>query len=292
MQQAADDGDTALLDALLVSYDEPGAPEPYAGRLRGYRGVARGIEFQRHVAERARLVIMPGAEGDAPVAPDGTPYLGTPLLLELRVPPAAGAVRLGGERDDDPVGFSVAVTIEDEFVDGGSRSSQTPVWVPLPTAVELTGDTLLTLPVAIDAPAGAAVRRTVYVRIDLMPCYVSVATKDGRVRAPVRRTVADAGSWTQWPAGYDLLRKRPLDGLRAALADFRPGNFASAYLSALLVGPQDREQAIALLIDQVRFGGAGQAQVAMAALRRVTGVELPIGDRDAWLEWWQGRSGR
>jgi hypothetical protein len=53
-------------------------------------------------------------------------------------------------------------------------------------------------------------------------------------------------------------------------------------------GP-DRETAIALLLDQVRFGRADQARVAMAALRRLTGESLLVGDREAWLAWSQTR---
>ena len=44
-----------------------------------------------------------------------------------------------------------------------------------------------------------------------------------------------------------------------------------------------------LLIDQVRYGRSDQAQVAMAALRASTGAEIPVGDRDGWLAWWQQR---
>ena len=52
---------------------------------------------------------------------------------------------------------------------------------------------------------------------------------------------------------------------------------------------QQRE-ACALLVDQVRFGRADQAQVAMAALQNVNGLSIAVGDRDAWLDWWQARA--
>ena len=100
---------------------------------------------------------------------------------------------------------------------------------------------------------------------------------------------AGAITCTQWPEGYEILAEQPLAGLTAALRDFNPKNFASAYLSALLVPPGQRRQATEMLIDQVRFGRADQAQVAMAALRKVAGVQIAIGDRDGWLEWWQSR---
>jgi hypothetical protein len=53
--------------------------------------------------------------------------------------------------------------------------------------------------------------------------------------------------------------------------------------------------AMRLLIEQVRFGRPDQAQVAMAALREMSGqssssVSAPaLGDREAWLVWWAQR---
>lgn len=282
LQEAAEAGDPALIDALLASYDKPDVPESIADQLRGYRLVARGIAFQQHLLAAARLLAVAGT----PPAPiDAAPPLGEALRLELRVPPGDEPVVLGGRYDRDPVGFAVAVTLEDEFVDGSSHSSHSEEFLRLPHAVELAGDRALTLPIEIGAAAGEAVRRKVLVRVDLMPGYVVIRG----LRAPVKRTVVGAGSWTQWPRGHDVIAKTPLAALRQALAKFHEGNFASAYVAALLVRPEQRDEAIALLIDQVRFGRADQAQVAMAALRQVSGVDLPVGDRDAWLAWWQGR---
>ena len=194
-------------------------------------------------------------------------------------------VLLGARSDRDPVGFAVAVTIRDEYVDGSTREFQTKDFLRLGETYELAGERALRLPVRVEAAVGEAVRRSVVVRVDLMPGYV---TLEG-IRAPIQRVTAGAITCTQWPAGYEILAAQPLAGLRAALQDFNPKNFASAYLSALLVPSRDRLEATALLIDQVRFGRADQAQVAMAALHKTAGVEVAIGDRDGWLEWWQSR---
>ena len=70
---------------------------------------------------------------------------------------------------------------------------------------------------------------------------------------------------------------------------FDARNFACAYLAAVFVPSHERTAVIELLIEQVRFGRDDQAQVAMAALAAVTGAELAVGDRDAWLAWWQAR---
>ena len=96
----------------------------------------------------------------------------------------------------------------------------------------------------------------------------------------------------QLPEGQEVTQKQPLAALKVALADFQPKNFGSAYLAALLLSPADRLAAAELLVDQIRYGRADQAQVAMAALKRVSGLSLAVGDRDMWLDWWQSEVSR
>jgi len=287
LQDAADDGDVELLDALVESYNRPDVPEAFRSHVEGYRAIARGLRFQQHVTTAGELRLV-GAEGGAD-ANEGeevaAPDLGRPLRLELVVPPMATPVVLGGRGQRDPIGFAVAVTIDDDYVDGSSRSAQTKDFLWLPDAFELREGRELRLPVEVGADVGDAVRRSVVVRVDLLPGYVQT---DG-LRAPVQRVTAGAASFTQWPAGHEILRAQPIAGLRAALRDFNPRNFASAYLSALLTPRSRRAEACALLIDQVRFGRADQAQVAMAALSRIAGVRIAVGDRDGWLAWWESR---
>ena len=279
----------ALIESLVESYDKPNAPAAFQRHLDGYRAIARGIRFRQHIRTRALLRLLheePSASQSASaVGERAAPPLGSPLMLDLELPPMTESVLLGAETDRDPVGFSVAVTITDEYVDGSTRESQTKDFLRLEEPYELAGAQSLRLPIRVDAAVGDAVRRSVLVRVEWMPGYV---TLDG-FRAPVQRVTAGAITCTQWPEGYEILAEQPLAGLTAALRDFNPKNFASAYLSALLVPAGQRRQAIALLIDQVRFGRADQAQVAMAALRKIAGVQIAIGDRDGWLEWWQSR---
>ncbi|MEC8252356.1 MAG: hypothetical protein VX044_04025 [Planctomycetota bacterium] len=277
----------ALIDGLVESYDKPGVPQAFERHLEGYRAIARGIRFQEHVRRSAQLRMVDPQERGRPPAEGAqrAPALGAPLALELELPPMERPVLLGARSDRDPVGFAVAVTIRDEYVDGSTREFQTKDFLRLGETYELAGERALRLPVRVEAAVGEAVRRSVVVRVDLMPGYV---TLEG-LRAPIQRVTAGAITCTQWPAGYEILAAQPLAGLRAALKDFNPKNFASAYLSALLVPSRDRLEATALLIDQVRFGRADQAQVAMAALHKTAGVQVAIGDRDGWLEWWQSR---
>jgi hypothetical protein len=228
---------------------------------------------------------VPPPEGELPPQEEGAQALGAPLHFELRVPAGAEPVTLGKKDGDDPIGFVVSVSIEDRFVEGGSRSlrKQDFLWLPEPFA--LRGDAVLRLPLAVDLPGEHAVKRDVLVRIDLMPGYVLHEAG----RAPVPRTTIAATAVTQFPVGYEAVAKAPLAELRRALQAFEPKSFARAFLAAYATTGADRDTAAALLVEQVRFGRADQAQVAMAALQAITQANVVVGDRDGWLAWWQNR---
>ena len=287
LQEAADDGNVQLLDALVESYDKPGIPESIAQHLSGYRAMARGIRFSQHVLQSAALELRSDqpavaiADGEAAV-PLEVPPLGSALQLQLRVSPMAEKVVLGGSGDSYPIGFSVSVTVEDEDVDGSTHSLHTDDMVWLPESFELASGNDLLLPIEIAAAPAETVRRNVIVRVD-MRGHVLI---DG-MRAPIKCMSIGAGSFTQWPSGYEILAKQPLAALKLALVTFQKKDFASVYLASLTIPAEQRLEAAALLIDQVRFGRADQAHIAMAALRNVTGLSIAIGDRDAWLTWWQ-----
>ena len=292
LHDAANDGDVGLLDSLIDAYDKPGTPEPVRQHLEGFRAMGRGILFRQHVASRARFALRPAAADVAagaqvPAEDRVTPALGEELQLELRIPAMVEPVLLGGHGDSDPFTFSVSVTVEDEYYDGRTRSSHTDGMVWLPQSFLLADGNELTLPVNIDAATDDAVRRHVSVRVD-MRGHVEM----DEIRAPVNATTIGGGSFVQLPEGHEVIQKQPLAALKVALADFQPKNFGSAYLSALLLSPADRLPAAELLVDQIRYGRADQAQVAMAALKRVSGLSLAVGDRDMWLDWWQSEVSR
>jgi hypothetical protein len=302
LQEAADDGDVALLDSLVASYDKPNIPGSVSQHLAGYRAIGRGIRFRQHAARNAVLELRtPDAAKPETAKPDAAKvYIGTPkkpvaapaapkvpalgkdLQLRLRLPAMANAVTLGGRNDRNPIGFSVSVTVEEEYVDGSSRSFHTDGVVWLPERFELVGDNELLLPIDVGAASGEPVRRSVTVRVD-MRGHVEIDD----IRAPIKSTSIGAEFYTQWPAGYEIIAKQPLAALKIGLGAFQPKNFASVYLAALNVPAEHQHEACVLLMDQVRFGRDGQAQVAMAALQNVTGLSIAVGDRDAWLVWWQ-----
>jgi hypothetical protein len=281
MQAAVADRDPAQLEALVGAYERPDLPDRLRDALAAYRAMALGLRFQQHAAATATMTLVPAAGG----APDVVPPIGTPLTFRLEVPPSGVPVRLGGRGDDEPTCFAVAVTIDDTFVDGSTRSSHTQDFVWLPEAVLLDGGAGLQIPVEVDVTAGEAVQRVVHVRADLMPGYVSVGGK----RAPVHRAVIGACTVTQWPAGHEVVAKNALAALRAAVRSGDSRLSAQVYLGAAFVRGEERDEAMRLLIEQVRFGRPDQALVAMSALRALTGDNLPLGDRQAWLAWWQAR---
>ncbi|HEX6811849.1 MAG TPA: hypothetical protein VF384_09530 [Planctomycetota bacterium] len=287
MRQAARDRDVAHLEFLLEGYDRRDLPPFLQEQLRGYRAVAKGLRFENHAIEHASLSLVPGpgaAVAGAAPAP-AVPPCGEALRFELVLPPGAATFVLGGREDADPIGFSVTVTIDDIYVDGSSRSSRTEDFIRLPATFTLAGDQELRLPLAIDAEAGGSLQRTVHMRVDLWPGYVTV---DG-VRAPIQRTAIGACTLTQWPKGYEALQQAPLQALENALRTFDESRFAVVFLASALTRGQDREKAMELLIEKVRFARADRAQVAMAALRAISGQTWAVGDREAWLAWWQAR---
>lgn len=292
LHEAASDGDVALLDSLVTAYDRPSTPDSVKEHLKSFRAMGRGIRFRQHVARKAtfelRLSPVDIAAGKkTPVEDRVEPALGEELRLDLRIPAMAEPVLLGGHEHTDPFTFSVSVTVEDEYFDGRTRSSHTDGAVWLPQSFNLADGNELTLPVNIDRVTDDAVRRHVIVRVD-MRGHVLI---DG-IRSPVQSTTIGAGSFTQLPAGHEIIQAQPLAALKLAIADFQAKNFASAYLAALLMPQADRVAAATLLVDQIRYGRADQAQVAMAALKRLSGLSLAVGDRDAWLAWWQTEGSR
>ena len=177
------------------------------------------------------------------------------------------------------------MTIEDLYVDGGTRKNSNQEFVWIPATIELQRGVVLRLPIALDLPPLDAVQRTVSIRVDLMPGYIVA----GGVRAPLQRTSVAAISFTQWPRGHEAIAKNPLVNLREAIRLGDAAHFAHVFLAASFTKGADREVALALLIDQVRLGSQAQAMVAMATLRALTGMTESVGDREAWLAWWQMR---
>lgn len=310
MQEAADDRQVDVLFDLLNSYQKPGLPDWLANRLKGYRALAHGLRFLEHAVSRAELRLVPATvegaadgagaaiETAATATPEGMstrmphlPPIGDPLQLEFMLPPMVTPIRLGGHDDSDPVTFAIAITYEDLYVHGGSKNPQAQGFESLPREFVLQAGEPLRLPIRFAIPTDGAVRRTVHVRVDILPGYVRVENartgdgSSGEVRAPIERRTLAASSWQQFPAGHRPIAERPLATLREAIRLGDSKHFPHVLLGALFTTGPDRQEAIALLIDQVRFANEALAMVATAALREITEADIPIGDREAWLRW-------
>jgi hypothetical protein len=287
LQFAAAEHDLDQMATLLANYDRPDLPPDLAAPMQHFRAVAAGERWLREVIDAAKLApAASAASGAEPVPagqPDGLPPIGALVVLLLRLPAGSMPARLGGEGDADSAAFQVRMVVDDTFVDGSVRTHQRQELVRLPQAFDLAGQAVLELPIALELAAGDAVQRTLFVAVDILPTYAEVAGQ----RAPVRRGQLASASFRQWPLGAAAIAKAPMTELRTALQPFAPRQFARAFVAARHLPTTERAAAIDLLIEQVRFGTAAQAQVAMACLAAITGGAAAAGDRDGWLAWWQ-----
>lgn len=321
----AKERDLPQLEGLLARYERPGLPPSVAAAMASYRTVAQGwrcldqLRMQAHVevvgpdgalvltssssasesspeggAPKPWSVTTTTAVAEVPVAaatPKAPtmaatmPPIGSSMRFALVATAGVDPIRIGGRSSDDANVFAVVLYIEDHYVDGSSRSWKHEDMVWLPQDCELRGATVLRVPVQLDAPGGESVRRRVRLCFDLLPGFLQAAG----VRAPIRRTRLGETTFTQYPQGYDAIQAAPMAQLRAALAAFAPRDFARAWLAAQATTGVERNEAMGLLVDQVRLGRPEQAQVAMAALAEMTDGAVAIGDREAWLAWWQRR---
>lgn len=282
--------DLATMRDLLARYHRDDLPDWARHRLDRFAGLCAGLAIELHLSRNARLEPLPAAPGPDPAADPAVPEeIGAVCRYELVVPPMPGAEILFGARADaDPIAFGVDVRVRDHFLDGSSRRYADGGVVHLADSFRLA-TAPLRLPVELDLGASRAVQRDLELRVDLMPGYLHVVEAQGRKRAPVRRTPLSSASLTQWPPGFRAIREEPLETLRQAMALGDPAHFAHVRLAAVFASPADRPAIEAALIDWVRLGRPDQALVAMATLTAIGAAEVPTGDRDAWLAWWQSR---
>lgn len=270
-------GDAETMEALLAGYRRSDVPEWAQERMAGYDALARGLRFERHARTQGRLELL----GDPAV----TANAGEPLVFELVLMPwSREPALLGGGRDEDAVGCHVEIAVTDHFVDGSARQHEDGAVLRLERAVDLRREPMR-LPIRVQLADAGVVRRTIELRADLLPGHVRI----GDLRAPVRRTPLAQMAHTQWPRGHRAIREQPLATLQNAIRLGDPAHFPHVRLAAEFAPASERDQVLALLIDQVRLGRPDQARVAMATLRAIGAADLPLGDREAWLAWWQRR---
>jgi len=272
-----------LVDAYLVDV----APEWAAERLVGFRELSYGLQFEQHAADNAALAQVETRPDPTPADTLPPDTIGAPLDFELRLAaPEEGEWRLGAKDDADPVAFRVTVMIRERFLDGSARTVEDAEVVRLERSIDLTKEPLV-LPVRFDLGPSSCVRREVELFAELLPGYV----QHGDSRAPVRQTWLARARATQWPKGHEALRKEPLAALRRAMERGDREQFLRVRVAAEFAGKTDMPTVERMLMDWVRLGSPEQARVAMAAMHDLdrSGVVPKVGDRDAWLSWWESR---
>jgi hypothetical protein len=265
MQDALQHRDLERLRELVASHDRPEAPQWVRDHIDGFAAAALGLEFELHAARHTRI------ELPAPTLPIGAPVQ---VALAVSAPPGR-SVRAAST----PVKFLMSVRVVDSDAYGGrsERSSSTIV------EAEAAQDAPWRIPFGMDLPAGRAVVREVDIRAELLPGVISIDGTD----APVRRIAVGQAVETYYPEGVEPIRAQPLRTLERAVALGDEAHFAHEYLAARFIPEADRAAAIEILIRQVRLGTPAQVRAATAALRLLTSEEIVLGDRDAWLAWWQ-----
>lgn len=281
LQDAVAERDPAQIESLVAGFLRADLPEWLRDRLIGYRATAKGLWFLDLARATARLECETLA---APLAGPEGPTIGTPLRFLFTLPGPGVPVVLGGRSDPDPTGFLVTLAIDDLFVDGTVKHQEMPEFLSLDQGLTLRPGSDLQLPIAIDLPPGGALRRTVVVRVELLPGHVQI---DG-VRAPLATTELVRQRCDLWPAGIGPIRREPLATLREALRRGDPEHFPHVVLAAACMPAEARAEAGALLIDVVRLGTPPQGRVATAALRELFAGGPRVGDRDGWLRFWAG----
>jgi hypothetical protein len=286
LHEAHRQNDLVQMRSLLDRYERNDIPEWAQTRLAGFRRLQLGLEFELHAGSRPTL----RQDGEV----QGQEVLGQPLRFLLEIPPlASGAITLGGQDDDDPLAVGVDLLVVDEFVDGSSERQELGEIVRLPERFELS-DEALRWPLEFQLAPSGAVSRRVEFRIDLLPGFF-VAERAGptgdvtAIRAQVRRRTLCAVAARQWPPGFEVIRDRPMETLKAAMVLGGTAHFPHVRLAAEFAQRQDEPKVHEALIDWVRLGRPDQARVAMATLRKIGAAEIEIGDREGWLAWWQAQ---
>lgn len=282
MRQAWLERDRARLAALLATHDREDAPAWAREQMRGYGTLQKVDGFERAVASAARIARL-----------DPNTPLGEATALEFSIP-ALGAeagvesIVLGEHGSSVAAHFQIAVQATDYEPRGGRATHRRKLVLSPERAIDLRKATLR-LPFAIEEAPPGVVLRELEIRVELLPGKLEI---DG-AELPCRRAPCATTTVSVWPAGVEPIRKAPLTTLREALRRGDVDHFPHVWLAARFLAPTDRGLGLRLLLDTIRLGTPDAAVAAMAAAREIVGdPSPPIGDREAWLAWWQAKGSR
>ncbi len=263
-------GALTRLRSLLATHDRTSAPDWARSRFAHFYAAAAGLEFELHLVESSHIDL------EGRVA-----SVGAPLEFAFRAPalPARETELAGGGAG---LSFLATVTLADHDAFGGTtKHRQSHILNPESTTFDQEHP--LELPFgAVLEPGNTAIRENL-VEVELLPGAVQI---DG-VDAPVHRVVLARYRGLSYPPGFEVIREKPLATLRAAVRLGEDKYFRHQFLAAHFMPESEQRAATEILVRQVRLGTSLQARVAMASLREMTGATVPVGDREAWLRWWQ-----
>ncbi len=276
LQDALVGRDLPLLRSLVAAHDRESAPDWFKDNLARYRRMATVLEFEVHAVSVAAIrAVTPNAA------------VGEPLAFELSIPSATrpDIVLPGVDGDLSPERFLVQVAVTDLDCYGGRTVRRSASLVSLQETVKIGAGDPLVQPFGLPALAAEGCLRKVAISVDWMPGNVVLA--DGP--APHGRASLARRTFTFYPRGIGPLKENPYTTLRNAIESGDSKYFDNLFLAARLMPDSFREDALRKLIQGVRVGRPDVVRACTAALREITGENLPLGNRDAWLGWWAGR---
>ncbi len=289
MREAYNDRDLAGLRTLLAAHRHPRAPGWAQDMMGQFESLTSGLLFEAHMRTKGVLEDPASTDGIAGAAVP----LGAPFVLRFKMagsseglPPELDGFVLGGESSRHPSSLRITFRITD--VDGfGSKTR----WicnedVVLPEALVFgQGDVIL--PFAIEAGGGDSVMREFDVVVSLLPGYITKGDK----QVPYQILVCASGKFVFYPNGVAVIRAEPLKTLRNAMRKGDRDHFPHVYLAIHFMADDEVDAATSLLMEWVRVGNDQQSTVAMSSLSRMTDLDIAVGDRRGWLQWYQ-RFGR
>jgi len=128
--------------------------------------------------------------------------------------------------------------------------------------------------------------RDVIVAVELIPGFLEDASDRGDGPLPHQAVVLARGEFSLFPNRVGQVEKDP-PGVLARALELEDARFhGHILLAARFMDDADKPAAIRALMPWVRLGVGAQPDVAMAALRALTGLDHGR-QRERWLVWFQ-----
>ncbi len=306
MQEAWEEHNGMRLQALVKQHQRNDLPASIKASLQGYSQLARSLSLEEALPQRCELRLLNS---------NASMHAEQQFEFILHADPDGSSLEIGGS-GEDAAKFVVNIKVSDFDVLDDQIQHEHQRMLSVSRRHRLRDGNRLALAFSLPAAPAQAVARKLQMRVELWPCLVKV---DG-VNVPMIRAAAQNSGRAEtlgpkdadllvssmkqrrpryvyccehaaslYPAGFEPIQDKPLVTLREALRRQNPDYARHLYLAATFMPESSWEQALALLMTTIRMGEPSQARYAMAATRRLSGVDLAVDDRQGWLQWWQAR---